>query len=117
MRVKTVNLKENNSSADYAEFMLESEIVDAQSTDTDVIIAIHGYGSNGVGGVMKRQVTDFLAKQKKFKKIIEYFPGEKWGTANKTVQRMYKLYPDLIVNSQISSNNSGITVVWVKSYY
>ncbi len=111
--IKTINLKESNS-PEYAVFLLESEINDAKVTGHDVIIAIHGYGASGVGGVIKQTVTSFLEDMKKFNKIIDYVPGSHWGESNPVVRQMLKKYPQLIVNTQIMPLNSGVSIVWVQ---
>lgn len=111
--IKTINLKEGGS-PEYAVFLLESEINDAKATGHNVIVAIHGYGSSGVGGVIKQTVTEFLENMKKFNKIKDFIHGSHWGESNPVVKQMLKKYPQLIVNTQIMSLNSGVSIVWVQ---
>ena len=57
--IKVLNVKQNNRSSDYAQFLLDTEINDCKKLDVGDIVVIHGYGSHGKGGVMKDQIHEF----------------------------------------------------------
>lgn len=111
---KTINVKNNNYSADYAVYVTDSEINDAKKNKVNVLVVIHGYGSSGKGGTIKQELHSYLDLAKKHRKIIDYFKGEEWSETNLIVKELYSLYPELILHSQIQNYNSGITIVWVK---
>lgn len=112
--IKLINVKKDNTSPDYAVHLVDEAIKECKAVNIDVIIVIHGYGSSGVGGVIKQNVVQFLAEQKKFKKIKDFVLGENFSDLHDTVKQMQHKYPSLILNKQLQSYNSGVTVVWVK---
>lgn len=111
--VKTINVKNNNSSPDYAVYVTDSEINDSKKTDTNILVIIHGYGSKGRGGTMKQEIHNYLLQAKNHRKIIDYYKGEQWSATNEDMQQLCSLYPELILHSQIQNYNSGVTIVWV----
>lgn len=111
--VKLLNVKEHNTSPDYAVHILDMEIKQAGPQNIGAIIVIHGYGSSGRGGAMKQQIHAYLEQQKKFGKIKDFVKGEQWSDSNEIVPAMKKQFDELILNSQISNLNSGVSVVWL----
>lgn len=112
--IKTINIKANNPNNEYAVFVLDGEIHDAHMTDTDVLVVIHGYGSHGVGGLIKTSTVQYLKNARKQGLIIDFVKGEQWCDSNTTKVEMCKKYPNLILNENLYMLNSGVTVVWVK---
>lgn len=112
--IKVLNVKQNNTSGEYAVYLIDTEIVNSVRSGLNVLIVIHGYGSSGKGGVIKSQVTEYLQTAFKNKKIKAFVPGEQWSDFNLTVKQMQVLFPQLILHSQVKNLNSGISVVWVQ---
>ena len=76
---------------------------------------IHGYGSHGKGGEIKRQLTKRLEELKKQSKILDFIPGEKFGQEQKNKPYITKNFPSLIIDSDLSLYNSGITLIFLKN--
>lgn len=112
--VKVINVKYKNDVPSYAIFLIEQEIKNASMEGVNVIIIIHGYGSSGTGGIIKREVLEYLAQQKKQKNIIDFVAGEHWAEHNDIVKTMEQKFPELILNNQINNYNSGVSVVWIR---
>lgn len=110
---KIINIKKDNPTTDYALHMLDKEIEFATIQKINVIIAIHGYGSNGENSQIKAGSVSLLNKLKKHNKIIDFVPGEKWGATNELVVKMEELYPSLVLCNQITNLNNGVTIIWV----
>ena len=70
MKIETLNIKQDFPPADVAVANLEIEIERLTGSQTKAIKVIHGYGSHGVGGEIKRQLMHRLAELKKFGKIL-----------------------------------------------
>lgn len=109
--VRVVNIKENMPPSDYAVFLLDCAISDSKKMGDRAIIVVHGYGSHGVGGEIKRATIEYLAKAKKDKQIRTFVRGDEWGEFNEDRQLICAECPELIINSQVSGFNSGVTVV------
>ncbi|MBP5651120.1 MAG: Smr/MutS family protein [Clostridia bacterium] len=110
---KVVNIKENSPNSDYALYLLDTAIKDAKIENTQVLVIIHGYGSNGVGGLIKRRVRALLKKYKKEQKIATFVGGEEWGDTNEDKIFIQSVCPETIVSRDIGNLNSGVTVVLV----
>ncbi len=110
---RLVNLKDGMPNTDYAVFLLEKEIQFAKAEDCNVLVFIHGYGSKGYGGAIKLEAEKKLQQLKKEKKIATYVCGDRWSDRVEDVQRIYRYAPELMINNQVSTINSGVTVVLV----
>lgn len=111
--IKVMNLKEGVY-PDVATFMLVHEIEVSKLSDVNVIIAIHGYGSHGQGGEIKKEVARQLRVLKNNKQIIDFVKGEQWSDNHKHYDNLIKLEPELILHPHLQGFNSGVTLVWVK---
>lgn len=109
-----INIKKDMPNSEYAIFLMEREIDACRAMDIHVLIVIHGYGSSGAGGTIKKDVKEVLIKLKHFRKIVDFVEGEKCGQSNEVFARMCEKFPDLIVCDQIENLNSGVTVIWIK---
>lgn len=109
--IRIINIKEDNPNSDYAMYLLDEEIKYSQAVGNRVIIVIHGYGSHGVGGVIKQKLKNYLPELKKKKVIEDFVLGENWGDLNETKQKICKISPEAILNENLSSINSGVSVV------
>ena len=87
--VRVVNIKENLPPADYAVFMLDVAIEDAKKLGEKALIVVHGYGSHGKGGAIKKAVINYLNSAKKTNKIITFVAGDKWGGGDCLLPRDY----------------------------
>ena len=111
--LKVINIKENLPDTEYAVFQMSREIYFAKKENINVLVVIHGYGSNGVGGAIKKAVKDELTQLKSKKEIIDFSPGEQFGEMSELKSTLNKLYPETILNDHMQNLNSGVTVVWV----
>jgi len=109
--IRVVNIKEDNPNSDYALYLLDQEIKYSKAVGNRVIIVIHGYGSHGQGGVIKQRLKEYLPELKKKKIIEDYVLGENWGELNETRQKICRISPEAILNENLSSINSGVSVV------
>ena len=91
---KLVSIKEGYPDSDYAIYLMEKEIEFAKAEGIKVLVFIHGYGSHGVGGVIKKKVMQSLLHLKKSKKIINFVLGENWSTISEDVKEICKYAPE-----------------------
>ena len=111
--IRVVNIKEDMPNVDYAIYLCDKAIDDAKIMGEKVIIVIHGYGSNGVGGLIKMALKQHLDILKKHKSIEEWVPGEKWCDSNPITMRISAKCPEVILNSNLQNLNSGVSVIMV----
>ena len=111
--LSVVNIKQYLPSVDYAMYHLEQAISECVATGTQVLVVVHGYGSHGQGGNIKRAARVLLKRLKKEGKIATYVGGEEWGDTNADKLVINKLCPETILSSQIGNLNPGVTVILI----
>ena len=114
MKIETLNIKEGFPPSDVAVANLEIAIDVFMKSDTRLIKVVHGYGSHGVGGEIKKLAHERLQILKKHKKILDFIPGEKFGEEQKSGEFIVNNFPELILDADLKNYNSGITLVFLK---
>lgn len=109
--MRVVNIKENNPNFEYAVFLLDVAIREAIACEEKGIIIIHGYGSHGQGGDIKRSAIRHLARCKQNGIIKDFVRGEEWAENNPVVKNAIKFCPELVLQQNLYQLNSGVTVV------
>ena len=113
MKIKTINIKEGYPPSDVAVAQMEIEIESLIGTEVKAVKIIHGYGSHGIGGEIKRLAHSRLLELKKKKKILNFIPGEKFGMEEKGSDFILNNFPELILDDDLKNYNSGITIVFL----
>jgi len=72
---------------------------------------IHGYGSSGKGGAIKRDVLAELARRRSGKQIKAFVPGEKFTPFDASARQILNACPELGRDKDYSRGNYGITIV------
>jgi|LGVE01.1.fsa_nt_gb hypothetical protein len=109
--VRRIDIKEGYPPVDVAIFLLEREIEMGKLEGIKVLKVIHGYGSNGKGGLIKKQVKVFLKEQKRLGKITDYVHGEGWSNHKVKPMGLLGVAPELLLNLDGEQYNMGITIV------
>ena len=117
MKIETINIKENFPPADLAVANMEIAIDMYNKTDTRVMKIIHGYGSHGKGGEIKRNVKIKLEQLKKQHKISDYIAGEHFGETEKSSDYIIENFPELLIDTDLKNYNSGITLIFLKDKF
>ena len=113
MKIETINIKEGFPPSDVAVANMEIFIDVCKKSGVKLVKVIHGYGSHGVGGEIKRQVHARLLELKRFKKISNFIHGEKFGEEEKHSDYIFSNFPELILDEDLKNFNSGITLIFL----
>lgn len=108
--LRLINLKEGYS-LEQALAILEIEIESAKKEGIVAIKVLHGYGSHGKGGVIRKALIPLLASWKKSKFILNYFGGDKWNLFDEDAKRILLKDKSIYNDCDISSSNPGITII------
>lgn len=111
--IRVVNIKKDFPNTDYAMFLIDEEIKYSKAVGNKAIVIIHGYGSHGTGGAIKEAVKSYLPELKKKKIIKDYVFGENWSDTNPSKIVMCEVCPELILQENLYSLNSGVSVILV----
>ncbi|HYH01085.1 MAG TPA: Smr/MutS family protein [Terriglobales bacterium] len=106
-----INLENGRPTRNEAVLRLAFELRKARSAGAEVLKIIHGYGSSGVGGVLRFQVQSELRQSKERGEIRAFCPGEQWRISNEIAWDILKKYPELKQDSDLGRANKGITMV------
>ena len=111
MSCKIINLEEGRPTVEAARSRLSQALVSARANRVPCVKLIHGYGSSGQGGAIKREVQLILAEKKRMGAIREFVPGEDFSPFYESARRAVDLCPELSKDRDYSRQNGGITVV------
>jgi hypothetical protein len=110
-KVVIANLESGMPPANEALLRLDYELTRARGAGALVVKVIHGYGSSGVGGVLRDAVQAELRRMAGDHKIRAFVAGEDWRTSNEVAWNMQKLVPELKQDRDWGRGNRGISIV------
>lgn len=109
--IRRINIKDDHPPVDIAVARALNEIECSKLNKETFLKIIHGYGSGGVGGEIKKQLEIELATLKKDKKIFDFIKGENFSKTHPLYERIVNSAPELILDSDLSGLNCGITLI------
>ena len=114
MRIATIDIERGMLACDEALSKVQNEIeVLAINKQVKVLKVIHGYGSKGTGGKIKHDLLFLLQNLLKQKKIKGFAPNERFTQQNEKYSNYFKLYPELLIDSDLQNLNPGITLIFL----
>ncbi len=113
MKYKVINIEAGLPTVETGQKKLYLEIVTAKRQGVKVLKVIHGYGSTGVGGSLKKGIMQYLTAKKKERFIKEFVPGENWDIFNAEARSILEQYADLRKDIDLGRGNPGITIVLI----
>jgi hypothetical protein len=116
--VVELNIKQGNPIVEEALEKLARKIQDLQDIGIKAIILIHGYGSSGEGGRIKRAVHEALERNYYADRVLEYFYGENVAYGSSAYQDLMRKRPSLKrYLRHFKASNAGMTVLLLGSSY
>ncbi|MBQ8749761.1 MAG: hypothetical protein IJZ29_04775 [Clostridia bacterium] len=113
--IKEYNVKDDFPPVDVAVANVESEIEVNKKFGDNIIKIIHGYGSHGVGGAIRLALRERLKELKQKHIIVDYIIGERFTTTLvNNLKINSNLKAELLLDYNINSFNSGITIIIIK---
>lgn len=110
MEIRQINIKEDNPPTDVAIYEMCNAIDLCVLENIKILKVIHGYGSHGKGGDIKKECIHTLKHLVRANKIYDYIPGEKFSPLNKYYKQIVEQYPPFLLDGEVS-NNFGVTIV------
>lgn len=112
-KIKIVNIEAGMPTVEVGQKRLYLEIVTARSQGIRFLKVIHGYGSSGVGGRLKKGILEFLAAKKKDGFIKAFVPGEDWNIFTQAARDIMEQCNDFRKDKDLGNSNPGITIVLI----
>ncbi len=108
---KTVNLEHGLPTVEQALHRLHQAIAAARQEHIRVLTLIHGYGSTGKGGAIRRECRKTLDYLRSKGEISEVFFGENFSRRSGAVKHLLHRFPELSRHPHLNNGNKGITLV------
>ncbi len=108
---KTVNLEQGLPTVEQALVRLQQAITAARLEQVRVLTLIHGYGSSGKGGAIRREcrkTLDYLCSKGE---IVDVISGEDFSRRHGMVKHLLNRFPNLSSHPHLNNHNKGITLV------
>jgi hypothetical protein len=84
----------------------------ASNAGFKTMLVIHGYGSSGKGGEIRKTLRDNLEHNFYTDRVVDYYPGEDLKDGNMPYSELIQRRPTLKKQaSQFKNNNAGVTVL------
>ena len=112
--IRRINIKDDHPPVDIAIARAVNEIECSRLNKETFLKIIHGYGSGGVGGEIKKQLEIELNNLRKDKKIFDFIKGENFSKTHPLYERLVDTAPELILDSDLAGLNSGITLIIIR---
>jgi hypothetical protein len=109
--IRTVNLESGLPTAEEALKRLSEQIEKAKQDGVKALKIVHGYGSSGVGGILRQRVQKSLANRRNQGKIRACVFGEKWNSFEQVARDLLEACPELARDKDFNRNNPGISIV------
>ncbi len=111
MGTRIINLEEGRPSSEKAVMRLRLELATLRRVGIDCVKVVHGYGSTGVGGVIRADARDYLRELLSEGKIKHFCPGEAFGPFETPGRKTIELKPQMRNDRDWARNNEGITII------
>ena len=110
-RVKKIVVKEGQPTVEEAVNRLKEEMISARQTKICVLKVVHGYGSSGKGGAIKKAVVSHIRQWKADGLIRNYMTGEQYFERGARHNYLLRRYPELKETWISDRGNPGITFI------
>lgn len=110
-QIAIINLEEGLPTRDEAVRKLEAALARARQQRIRVLKIIHGYGSSGVGGILRPVVRNFLRQAKERGEITLFVNGESFSSFDSRSKELLAESAQLLLDKDLGRANRGITFV------
>lgn len=112
--MRTVNLEQGRPDRHTARQLLLGSLRSAKALGHREVKFIHGYGSHGVGGAIRREVRAALADLRDRGEILAFLPGEEFDPFHPACRELISRRWELTRDPDYCRGNGGITIVILK---
>jgi len=107
----TINIEEGLPTLEEARARLKSELAYCQNRQAKAAKIIHGYGSSGVGGILRHGIRKSLISRRKEGLLRAVIFGENWNVFDSNTRAALEVCPDLTKDRDLCNSNPGISIV------
>jgi hypothetical protein len=111
--MEEINIEFGMPTADVAMPLLSERLRSLKKSGVKAVKIIHGYGSTGKGGRLRKATLTLLDESKKSGLIKEFVAGEQWSKFELRTLALIDRMPQLYKDRDLERYNRGITVVFL----
>jgi hypothetical protein len=93
--------------------LLTERLRSMKKSGVKAVKVIHGYGSSGKGGRLRKAALTLLEESKKSGLIKDFVIGEQWTKFELRTLTMIDRMPQLYKDQDLERHNRGITIVFL----
>lgn len=108
---RTVNIEKGMPFVEPAMDQMRAALTEAQVLNIRAVTIIHGYGSSGRGGAIRKECREILDYMCSRGELASYIAGEDFHRRNGHVKDLLNRYPQLAENNNLNRKNKGVTLV------
>ena len=112
--MRVLNLEQGRPDRLTARRLLLSGLENARASGHREVKLIHGYGSHGVGGSIRRDTRTTLLHLQEEGQILGFIPGEEFGPFSELCRQALAKDWELTRDPDYARGNSGITIVLLR---
>ena len=109
--MSTINVEAGHPSAQQAITKLKNEILNARYTGVRLLKIIHGWGSSGIGGVIRTECRKYLNGELAAKRIKNIVYGDVYSRDTEQGRLLLARFTTLQSSEVSDRTNPGITFV------
>jgi hypothetical protein len=113
-KIELINMEHGFPTAEEARTRLATELDVARTKGIGLLKIVHGYGSTGKGGTLRKALRTMLLKLQNEGKIGRVIFGENWDLFDEPSRNLMERYPLTRGDRDIGRGNAGITLVEVR---
>jgi len=110
-KLREVNLELGRPTADEAIRRLTYELHNSRRLGCTVLKIIHGYGSSGTGGKIRREARAYLDRLGYRGEIKAYIPGESFSIFDEDTRFAFTRCEELRKDRDLDHYNNGVTFI------
>jgi hypothetical protein len=111
--MEEIDIEYGMPTTDVAMPLLRERLKAARQRGAKTVKIIHGYGSSGKGGGLRKATLALLDRMQKSQAIKAYVDGERWSKFDFNTLRLIDRHPTLYGDPDLERYNRGITVVFL----
>jgi hypothetical protein len=111
--MEEINIEYGMPTVDVAMPLLSERLRSMKKSGIKAAKIIHGYGSTGKGGRLRKATLTLLNEAKKSGLIREFIIGEQWSKFELRTLTLIDRLPQLYKDHDLECYNRGITVVFL----
>ena len=109
--LKEANIKEDLPTSGEAIKRITFHIRTGKELGAGAVKIIHGYGSTGAGGKIRKAARQYLEDQKAKGLIRDFVTGEEFSIFHEGTRQAFARCADLRKDEDLERHNNGITIV------